>query len=182
MRKFVIILSLFALCACDHLEQDGKDAQTQAQQDAKTVQGNVSKNVMRVADNVRDRIKRTNEHIRDWWITPLPSTEKQPMPTRYCYRVLQDILCYREQMVGWENRLVGYQGNDATPPTPATMQALPLRAENSTASNVNKITNSKPVFVGIPTEVKEEKTDLSASPSIVKEHETLPDTPLAPQL
>jgi hypothetical protein len=182
LRKFIIIFGLFALCACDHLEQDSKDAQTQAQQDAKTVQSNVGKNVMRVANNVRDSIKMTNEHIRAWWITPLPSTEKQPTPTRYCYRVLQDILCYREQMVGWESKLVAYQGTNATPPTPPTMQALPLRAENATSPSSNKMEKAKPFFVTMPTDAKESKTNSSVPTSADGEHETLPDTPLAPQL
>lgn len=182
MRKFIIIFSLFALCACDHLEQDSKDAQTQAEKDAKTVQSNVGKNVMRVANNVRDRIKMTNEHIRNWWITPLPNTEKQPTPTRYCYRVLQDILCYREQMVGWEGKLVAYQGTNATPPTPPTMKELPLRVENSTSYNDNKIKELKPVFVGIPSEAKEVNNDTSSSSTYDRDHETLPDTPITPQL
>ena len=96
LHKFFIIFSLLTLCSCDHFEQDKEEAVTQAKKDTKTVEGNVTKNSMRVADNIRDSIKRTNEHVRDWWITPLPKEVKHAMPTRYCYRVLQDILCYRQ--------------------------------------------------------------------------------------
>ena len=141
--------------------------------------------MMRVAGDLRDNVKQTNEHIRDWLITPLPSKEKQPMPARYCYKVLQDILCYRAQVLGWENKLVGYQGKDAPTPPAATMQPLPLRDNNVVANNskpVNNVQVSKPVFVGIPTGVKEVKNTEVNATIIDSAHETLPDSPLSPQL
>ena len=183
MRKITTILSLFILCSCDHLGQDSSDAATQTAQDAKSVQGNITGNVMRVAGDLRDNVKQTNEHIRDWLITPLPSKEKQPMPARYCYKVLQDILCYRAPMQGWENKLVGYQGKDAAPPPAATMQLLPLRDNNvANTKPLNNAPVSKPVFVGIPSAIKEVKNTEVNAASIDSAHETLPDSPLSPQL
>lgn len=183
MRKILIVISMLSLCACDHFEKDKQEAVVQAKQDAKTVESNVSKNAKRVADNVRDSIKRTNEHVRDWWITPLPSTSKQPMPTRYCYRVLQDILCYRQQMAGWENKLVAYQGADALPPTPATMKPLPLRADGDILPE-KRVESMKPVFVAMPVEVKEPQSSTPAEVPVVLDsaHENLPDSVLSPQL
>ena len=183
MRKILIILSMLSLCACDHFEQDKQEAVVQAKKDADTVESNVSKNAMRVADNVRDSIKRTNEHVRDWWITPLPSTAKQPMPTRYCYRVLQDILCYRQQMAGWENKLVAYQGADAMPPTPATMKPLPLRADGVILPE-KRVESMKPVFVAMPAETKESQSSNTIAEPVILDsaHENLPDSVLSPQL
>lgn len=184
LRKIFIIFSVLMLCSCDHFEQDKEVAVAQAKVDAKTIEGNVTKNTMRMADNVRDSIKRTGEHMRDWWITPLPIKSKQPMPTRYCYRVLQDILCYRQQMAGWENKLVAYQGADAQPPTPATMKLLPQRTDDPSTSPANRAANTKPVFIAMPEDMKEAKDSLGATGvvTIDSTHETLPDSALAPQL
>lgn len=190
MHKILIIFSLLALCSCDHFEQDKEEAVVQAKQDAKTVESNVTKNAMRVANNVRDSIKNTNEHVRDWWITPLTSNAKQPMPTRYCYRVMQDVLCYRQQMAGWENKLVAYQGEGALPPTPATMKLLPLRSDDKNALPENRAASAKPVFTSMPEETKESKDENNNNSSgnnteavtVDSSHETLPDSALAPQL
>jgi len=172
------------LCSCTHFEQDKEVVKEQAKKDAKQVEANVTKNAMRVADNVRDSIKRTNDRVREWWITPLPSTAKQPMPTRYCYRVLQDILCYRDQMPGWENKLVAYQGEGAAPPTPATMKLMPLRADNQNFPVEKKLENLNPVFVSVPPEVKGNSgqnvtTDATA---IEPAYETIQDSVTSPQL
>jgi hypothetical protein len=183
LRKLLAIISVLALCSCDHYEEDKKVVVAQANKDAKVVQANVEHNGMRVANDLRDNLKKTGEQMRKWWLTPLPSTAKQPMPVRYCYRVLQDILCYREQMPGWENKLVAYQGAGAAPPRPATMKLLPLREDNAGNDVEKKIANMKPVFVEPPTPVKEQKNDASAQPiPIDAAHETLPDSVLSPQL
>ncbi len=183
LQKFLIIFSMLCLCSCDHYEEDKKVVVAQANKDAKTVQENVEKNGMRVANDVRDNLKKTGEQMRKWWLTPLPSTAKQPMPVRYCYRVLQDILCYREQMPGWENKLVAYQGAGAAPPRPATMKLLPLREDNAGNDVEKKIANMKPVFVAPPTPVKDQKNDASADTVVIDPmHETLPDSVLSPQL
>ena len=184
MRKFFIIFSLLALCSCDHYEEDRDAAKAQINADSQLIQENSEKNTMRVANNVRDSIKRTGEHMRKWWLTPLPpEPEPNPVPIRYCYRVLQDILCYRDQMPGWENKLVGYQGQGAAPPIPATTKVIPLRADNPAALPETRAANAKPVITGILMENKETKDKNSSQPQTIDTtHENLPDTPLSPQL
>lgn len=183
MRKIFFIFSLLLLCSCDHFDQDKEVATAQIKQDAKQAEKNVDKSVTRMANNVRDSIKRTNDRLRDWWLTPLPSDAKKPVPTRYCYRILQDILCYRQQMAGWENKLVAYQGTNATPPTPATTKPLPLRADDPSNSPANRAAAVKPVFTAIPAENKEANGNTGDEPiTIDASHETLADPALAPQL
>jgi hypothetical protein len=185
LYKVFAILSVLSLSACDHFDQDSKDATVQVKKDAKTVEGNVTKNAMRVADNVRDSVKRTGEHMRDWWITPLPSNAKQPMPVRYCYRVLQDILCYRQQMIGWENKLVAYQGDGATPPTPATMKPLPLRADNKNILPEKHVEAMKPVFSAASVLEKKSQSSIpvvEGSTAIDPAYEIIQDSALSPQL
>lgn len=182
MRNFATIISLITLCSCTHIEQDKEGVARQVEQDAKVVRGNISQTAMRVANDVRDNVKQTNDQIREWFLTPLPSKEKKPMPARYCYRVLQDILCYREQVAGWEGKLVGYQGKDATPPTPVTPQPLPLVSSETTTSPTVRAASLKPVFVGLPSEVKGTKNIVSETTPPNGTHETIPDSPLSPQL
>ncbi len=185
LRKIFLTLSFLTICSCEHFEQDKEVATTQAKKDAKQVEENVGKSVTRMANNVRDRVKETNERLRDWWLTPLPSKEKKPMPNRYCYKVLQDILCYRSQMTGWENKLVGYQGANAATPTPPTTKALQFRADDPSSLPANRAEQTKPVFATMPTNDDEAKNAASTSGDTVvidSTHETLPDPALAPQL
>lgn len=184
MRKIAVISTLLLLGACDHFDEDSKAVSDQAKKDAKQVETNVGNNATRVANNVRDQIKRTGEHVRDWWITPLPSNAKQPMPIRYCYRVLQDILCYRNQMPGWENKLVAYQGDGAAPPTPPTMKLMPLRSDNSGPSPEKRAQSLKPIFVSPPPEVKEQSSPATpANPTTIDPaYETIQDSVTSPQL
>lgn len=186
MYKVLVILSILSLSACDHFEQDKKVVEVQAKKDAKQVEANVTSKATRVADNVRDGIKRTGEHVRDWWITPLPSKAKQPMPIRYCYRVLQDILCYRQQMPGWENKLVAFQGAGAAEPNPATMKLLPLRsdADSTNIPAEKRVEDMKPVFVSMPEEVKESKSPTPTSGATIVDpaYEVIQDSVLSPQL
>ncbi len=185
LRKFFIIFSILLLCSCDHFEQDKQVAAAQVKQDAKNVGTNVDKSTSRMANNVRDSIKRTNDRLREWWLTPLPSNAKKSTPTRYCYKVLQDILCYRQQMTGWENKLVGYQGTNAEPPTPATMKPLPLRSDDKNSFPENRAASAKPVFSSMPkddNDIKNAMTPSTEPVTIDAAHEILPDPALAPQL
>lgn len=185
MRKIVVISALLLLSACDHFDEDSKAVSDQTRKDAKQVETNVGNNATRVANNVRDQIKRTGEHVRNWWITPLPSNARQPLPPRYCYRVLQDILCYRAQMPGWEDKLVAYQGDGAAPPTPPTMRLMPLRTDSKSISPEKRIENVKPVFVSIPPEVKEEKGQdqpATTSGTLDPAYDTIQDSVMSPQL
>ncbi len=185
MRVVLIVLSLFFVYSCTHYEQDKKIVVEQAKKDSQTVKDNVTRNAVRIANNVRDGVKMTNERVRQWWLTPLPSTDKQLTPTSYCYKVLQDILCYREQMLGWENRLVGYQGANADPAIPAQMRSLALREENKSALPEKKVADLKPVFVSTPVDPKESKTtdpNATNNINIDSASENIADSPLSPQL
>ena len=182
LRRLIILSSLLALGACTHYEEDKKVVVEQAKIDAQTVQGNVTENGMRVADNVRDAVKRTGEKVREWWLTPLPHPQKQAVPNSYCYRVMQDILCYRNQMPGWESKLVAYQGTSAEPPAAAITRPLPQNGSDVSNVPANRAANAKPVFVGMPADIKEPKADAENVTTIDSSHETLPDPALAPQL
>ncbi len=175
-----LMVSLLCICSCEHFEEDKKAAVKQVKVDAKTVKDKASDSGMRVANNVRDGIKRTNNRIRDWWLTPLPNPQKKEVPTRYCYKVLQDILCYREQMAGWEDKLVGYQGTNAMPPAFATTKPLPQQEAPVSSLAETRIKTAKPVFIGIPPEIKEVPSEVVNS--LDAEQEALPTSPLAPQL
>lgn len=184
MHKVLFVSFLFILCSCTHLEEDKDNAVAQAKIDAKNVETNVSKSVVRMADGVRDGIKRTNERLREWWLTPLPKEVKKPVPQRYCYRVLQDILCYRSEMPGWESRLVGYQGTGAKPPKPATMEPLQLRAEDDKTLPKDYAAKAQPVFTDIPEEKKDNKSAVPSTGTIMIDpmYEPLPNSVLVPQL
>lgn len=193
--RLLAISVIFLLSACT--EQAAKDdasaVSSQVKEDAlyiadETKEGaaqiaeNVGDKTARVASNVRDSLKRTGHKLRKWWLTPLP---EDPAPravaASYCYHVLQDIVCYRQPMPGWEHRLAGYQGTNAEPPPPAMMKVLPLRTANPTKAVENRIANAKPVFVGVPPD--EKKSDAEEQPlSVDPANEHLPDPALAPQL
>lgn len=184
MYKFFVLLFTLFLFACDHFDNDKEIVTTQVKKDYKNVQNNVGKSTGRMADNVRDSIKRTGNKLHEWWVEPLPDTShKNPMPPRYCYKVLQDILCYREQVVGWESKLVGYQGENAKPPSPSSTQLIPLRkVEKSSESSVEKrVAGAKPILSSIPQNIKDTTNPSSSSP-LIDSQETLPNYPLSPQL
>jgi len=189
---FGVIASL-AACTQQEAKQDADAVNQQLAEDANYVASetkdnaglvgdNVSKQTSRVADNVRDSVKKTNRKVRDWWLTPLPpEPENKPVASSYCYRVLQDILCYRQAMPGWEHRLAGYQGTGAEPPAPAMMRPLPQTTIDPRKTADNRIANSKPIFVNLPPEEKkkennEEKLDVDPA------NENLPNPIFSPQL
>jgi len=166
VRTYYYPLSLFVLAACVPQQNAALD----------------------LANDLKNNVYHTTTKVKEWAMTP-PMDERAPQPIQdsYCYYTLQDILCYRQPMPGWEYRLVGYQGTDAAPPAPAVMQPLPLQAEETSALPVNRVANAKPVFVTPPPEVKEtqkEGTDTTAgtpaTPDIT--HQQLPNPALAPQL
>jgi len=136
----------------------------------------------------KDRFYDTTDHIASWL---RPNVPKPPLPiaASYCYHVYQDILCYRQPMPGWENRLAGYQPLNAPPPAPAMMQPLPVHAADASHLPANRVAGSKPVFVDLPLPPANEadKTaDAPATPAAAAAsdatHEQLPDPALAPQL
>lgn len=63
-------------------------------------------------------IYETKERIRDLVTYRPKSKALKPVPPSYCYRVMQDILCYRDPQPGAESRLVAYQGTEEVAPEP----------------------------------------------------------------
>jgi hypothetical protein len=134
------------------------------------------------ANQFRDNVKLTSQKVEEWWLTPLPSTDPLPLAPSYCYRVQQDVLCYRQPMPGWEHRLAGYQGTGAQPPAPATMQLLPVRTLDSSKLAVNRLAAAKPVFVQLPPDAKEAPKDPTQPSTVDASTDPLPDPVLSPQL
>jgi hypothetical protein len=185
LPKYFLIVVVLMLSACDHFEADAEVAQAQIEADAEQAQANVESKAERVVNNVRDSIKRTNNRVRNWWLTPLPVEEAHVMPPRYCYRVLQDILCYRQPRTGWESRLVGYQGDNAPPPPAGVTVVTPLRPHNPDATPAKRAENAKPVFAKIPEDNKENKDNKTAVPDVTNldaAHGTITDSVNSPQL
>jgi hypothetical protein len=59
---------------------------------------------------------------------PPPKPGLKPVRDAYCYRVMQDIMCYHEPQPGAEARLVAYQGNEIGGEGVANSGALPQMA------------------------------------------------------
>jgi hypothetical protein len=142
----------------------------------------------RTVDNVRDNVRYSSRKMKEWWFyDPNKPEQKQMVGLSYCYRALQDVLCYRQPVPGWEYRLVGYQGTGATPPPPSITQPLPkiaMQADNPAAS---RVASSQPVFKAMPQDAPEEKKDVAegeegAEVQTPSAQELLPDPALAPQL
>lgn len=136
-----------------------------------------------LANDTKDSIYETSYQIKDWAMTP-PAPPKPPLEVAdtYCYRVLQDILCHRQPMPGWEDRLVGYQGTHATSPTPAQMELLAKRKDDPSILPANRVANAKPVFTSLPPLPKETEKSTESAPAVDSSHEILPDPALAPEL
>lgn len=177
----------------DNLQSDAQSVRDQATEDYTVIKQNVESDTLlardnmaaranRMANNARDGIKQTVNKLRDWWLTPLAESQPTPIPSSYCYKALQDVLCYRQPMPGWEHRLVGYQGTAAAPPPVATMQTLPHRTVDGIQQAQNRIENTKPVFVEMPPEVDTDKP--ASEQSLVPDpaHQTLPNPTQVPQL
>lgn len=137
------------------------------------------------ANDLRDNIHVTSDRIEKWATTPPPGPgPRHAIAPSYCYHVLQDILCYRQPMPGWEHRLAGYQGTGAPAPPPAMMEPLAMRDSTKTAPQAaSKVASAQPVFVNMPTGIAAaEKEPESPEQAVDPSHEQLPDPALAPQL
>ncbi len=142
----------------------------------------------RVANNFRDNVRHNSRRMKEWWFyDPQKDTaQNRAIPSSYCYTALQDIVCYRQPMPGWEHRLVGYQGTGAAPPPPAFTKPLPILSRNDSKLPANRLANAEPVFKEIPQDMKQDKKEAEAgeAPQPVNDaaQEILPDPTLAPQL
>lgn len=191
-RHFLLLSSaLLLLSACETNQQDKEAIKEQAKADANVLQGRAEQSATRVGNNVRDQVKKTSMLARKWWLTPLENPPPTPVPPSYCYQVLQDIVCYRDAMPGMSHKLVGYQGDNTAPPPVAQMKALPASpiqkmnqnakgAGNSVAAE--RVATAKPVFVAIPTQPKEDKSNQTLDAAAQAGSEPLPNPSLSPQL
>ena len=183
MRKFLIITVLL-LSGCSHLRSDSSAVSDQAKSDAGQVATNASGGIVAVATQLRDNIKVTGEQFRSWLITPPPGkAPDHAIATSYCYHSLTDVLCYRQPIPGWENRLIAYQGTNATPPPLAQTEPLQKHAVDASILTENKVASAKPVFKELPPAPKEEDASPDGQPPLVDPtHEQLPNPGHSPQL
>ncbi len=147
--------------------------------------GAAPQNAERAATGLKDNMHLTFDKLKKWAMTPPPNPPKKAVPASYCYQSLQDILCYRQPMPGWEARLVGYQGTDAAEPPAAMIKPMPVRVADNTMLPANRAKTSKPLTVKAAVAAKPEEEQ--AEPeiktiSVDAAHESLPDPALAPQL
>ena len=161
MKKLLVISSLTLLTAC----------------------GDARENGMRMADGVKENFYATKERVEEW-AKPTPKKPEQPVPASYCYNSYQDILCYRQPMTGWEARLVGYQGTNASAPPPAMTQPMPMRTADNQMLPENRALTAKPLAPEVvgQRQVETAADDEVKAITIDAAHESLPDPTLAPQL
>ncbi len=183
MKCIGLILSLSILTGCMH-HNGVQQAEAAPIQEVSSV--DIPEGVSRVATDVRDDVHRSANKLKDWVLSSPEPKVKQAVPASYCYQSLQDVLCYRQPMPGWEARLVGYQGTDAPAPPPAVMQPLPVRASNLAMSPTNRANNAKPLVQKAANTAKTEEAavegEVIKAITVDAAHESLPDPALAPQL
>ncbi len=87
--RIAIAVSFLALSACTQMQDTGQ---------------RMGADAVDSAQDLSDKLKAIFAY------EPREKGEK-PVSERYCYRVMQDIMCYADAIPGAEARLVGYQGN-----------------------------------------------------------------------
>ncbi len=183
MRKILLSIALLALTGCEHLDEDTAAAHSQVVEDADLVGTDLEKKGTDVASTARDNIAKTGERMRKWLIEPRPAPKPDnSIASAYCYHAQTDVLCYRQPMVGWENRLVAYQGTNAVSPDPAQTKPLPKRELVVEVSPEHKVANAKPVFTELPVPPKPEEKNSDQAPVLDASHEQLPNPSMSPQL
>lgn len=187
MKQFLAIsAALLTLAACETNQQDKEAIKAQVNQDAEMASYNAQKHTTRVAGNIRDGVKRTAMKMREWWLTPLPDPVPTPVPPSYCYKVWQDIVCYRDAMPGATHMMVGYQGDPTQTPPPPVAQTEPIpmsriQKQNATMTGAARVAGARPVFVSIPVQPEADQNAQAVDTTQVGS-EPLPDPALSPQL
>jgi hypothetical protein len=184
-RILSLVAAMLLLNACETNRQDKEAVERQLKADVKTAESNVEKHSVRVASNVRDSVKRTSMKLREWWLTPLPEERPRAVPASYCYKVLQDIVCYRDPVPGNTHNLVGWQGDGAKEPPVAQTLVMPMErveAQNMANKGEERIKSAKPVFAAIPEREKKENEGQAVDATPTVGSEPLPDPTLSPQL
>lgn len=137
MKPSLAILSLLALSACS----SGHDAGDTASAAAEAVGDELAEagaHFSNFGDGAKQGFYGGLDRMADW-MRPVPKPgPPQPIAASYCYTVLQDIMCYRKPMPGWEHRLVAYQGTNAPAPPPALMEPLPKRQDEIVLAKVEE--------------------------------------------
>lgn len=108
-------------------------------------------------------IRDTGEALRNLFTYERKPTALKAIPSTYCYRVMQDIVCYRDPQPGAEARLVAYQGTVAVAPpipTPAEVKKTVATAPELFDPKPQPVPEPvlpklKPVYVMPPPPVKE---------------------------
>ncbi|MDX1974306.1 MAG: hypothetical protein SFT92_01380 [Rickettsiales bacterium] len=155
---------------------------SRAGNDART---NVKDKSLSLANKVKNDIYEGSEKFYQWVLEPPPPPKPHlPVPTSYCYRSFQDVMCYRQPMPGWEHRLVGYQGTGAAEPPPAVTKLLPVMREDASILPEKRLANAKPVFKDIPQDNKAKEEDASVDGSLIPDpaNQALPSAATSPQL
>jgi hypothetical protein len=70
----------------------------------------VAESSKKAGEHVKNNAFALRDHFKDLVTFQPKPKQKKPIEPTYCYRVMQDIMCYREPMAGAEGRLVAYQG------------------------------------------------------------------------
>ena len=136
----------------------------------------------------KDGMYHNTDRLADWMRPPAPPAPPLPIAASYCYKALQDVLCYRQPMPGWEHRLLAYQGTNAAPPSAAKIIPLPQQQASAAEPVEKKLAGSTPVFDKIPSADDGKALDPNAvidpnSPTMVDPtHEQLPNPANSPQM
>jgi hypothetical protein len=183
---FVLIAAAFLLSSCETNQQDKEVIKAQVKADAEIAENNAKRHTTRVAGNVRDQVKKTAMKMREWWLTPLPEPVPTPVPPSYCYKVWQDIVCYRSPKDDAGTQMVGYQGDVALTPPPPLLQTEPLpvnriKKQIEASTGAARVANAKPVFVTMPVQPVDD-TEATTLDTTQVGSEPLPDPALSPQL
>lgn len=137
----------------------------------------------RLTTNLRDNFYETTQRLEKIITEKPQKPQPKSVAASYCYNVYQDILCYRAPMPGWENRLAGYQGTNAQPPTPAVMQPMPVQVAPVEKVATTRVASAKPIYAKMPapkSKVTANSGAMGGAPDASQEQ--LPDPAMSPQL
>lgn len=88
-RTLALLLCCSALSACTGFQENGE----------------------RAAKNASEAMNNVSHKMRELVTYKPPVKRYHPVHERYCYRVMQDVLCYREPRPDLGSTFIAYQGN-----------------------------------------------------------------------
>ena len=104
-------------------------------------------NTVKAESAVHSHYVATGQRVREWFRIP-PKENPQPTPPNnsYCYKALQDVVCYNSPLYGQEGRMTGFQES-----TGVTSSVVPMDGGSQPVSeNVDRnylVAPSQPVAV-----------------------------------